>query len=57
MLAPGMAMRPGMMDGAVVHGARGVRPHITAAAAAAAACDHFSASLFLHLISVIAHQA
>jgi hypothetical protein len=33
-----------------------VRPHITAAAAAAA-CDHFSASLFLHLISVIAHQA
>lgn len=26
-------------------------------AAAAAACDHFSASLFLHLISVIAHQA
>jgi hypothetical protein len=34
-----------------------VRPHITAAAAAAAACDHFSASLFLHLISVIAHQA
>jgi hypothetical protein len=26
-LAPGMAMRPGMMDGAVVHGARGVRPH------------------------------